>query len=381
VIVTALAGFWITDLMEDGRAPIEHPEEAPSALVGRTGDDVDLRTPATDAAAGPANLPNAAASPETAEEPAAAGRQASTGLNGYQFMVGRDTGLSITASPVATAMERPRIDAPARVAASDPAATMPVVTLGDVKTWAKLGAAVEDHGEARRRLAQAAAISARSPVPAPRPLPAADVIDAEVEPDHVLAAQQIAAQEDPAGEAEQTVALATAEADLTLPEDEEVVYAALSRPEGTSGSSMAEPLKVILVSDALKPSAAGSARHPLVRVYFQIGRAELTAADQTLVMETMPEIRSFGPEQHFMIVASTDSTGPADLNEQLSQARAETLALILIDNGIEADRLKVITTIEAPDQPGTSSGAADGPMSRTAAIFLDDTPRPAAAAR
>jgi outer membrane protein OmpA-like peptidoglycan-associated protein len=60
------------------------------------------------------------------------------------------------------------------------------------------------------------------------------------------------------------------------------------------------------------------------------------------VLEVMVAILKEYPASKFTIEGHTDSDGPADLNQKLSQERATAVMKYLVDNGIDASRLKAL---------------------------------------
>lgn len=60
------------------------------------------------------------------------------------------------------------------------------------------------------------------------------------------------------------------------------------------------------------------------------------------VLEAMVAILKEYPASKFTIEGHTDSDGPADLNQKLSQERATAVMKYLVDNGIDASRLKAL---------------------------------------
>ncbi len=76
-------------------------------------------------------------------------------------------------------------------------------------------------------------------------------------------------------------------------------------------------------------------------IEFQTGAAALTEKGQTLLDEALPIIRE-SSQGEIEIAGHTDARGSAEANQQLSQARAETVRDYLVAQGVGASRLKPI---------------------------------------
>ena len=70
---------------------------------------------------------------------------------------------------------------------------------------------------------------------------------------------------------------------------------------------------------------------------FKSGSDELTVESTAILAEVAATLRRF-PSQRFRISAHTDAQGAAGFNLELSRRRARTVALWLVDSGIEAGR-------------------------------------------
>ncbi|MDQ3366181.1 MAG: OmpA family protein [Myxococcota bacterium] len=94
------------------------------------------------------------------------------------------------------------------------------------------------------------------------------------------------------------------------------------------------------------------------KVQFEIGKADLKAVSFSLldevvmVMKENPQIEVVNVEGH------TDSTGSAELNRTLSQARAESVLKYLVGKGIKKGRLEAKGF--GPDTPIADNASEEG---------------------
>jgi general secretion pathway protein D len=93
-----------------------------------------------------------------------------------------------------------------------------------------------------------------------------------------------------------------------------------------------------LPSAAVDPSGCEVGEVVLRGITFGLGDAELTPSDK-LLLDSVAEILAERAESAVEIRGHTDNTGSAELNQRLSQQRAEAVRSYLISKGIAADRL------------------------------------------
>jgi outer membrane protein OmpA-like peptidoglycan-associated protein len=113
----------------------------------------------------------------------------------------------------------------------------------------------------------------------------------------------------------------------------------------TPGDSAAEPAAVTV--------------EPLT-VYFDSGSDSLSAASGAQVEAYAEQLKATSPTS-IRVVGYTDSSGSADLNRKLSEARAANVAASLVEAGLPADLISKDAvgegglTIETPDAAGQAN--------------------------
>lgn len=106
-------------------------------------------------------------------------------------------------------------------------------------------------------------------------------------------------------------------------------------------------------------------------VLFDVGHAELKSSANRIVLK-LYQFLMLNPRRVVRIEGYTDSRGPAAVNLELSRARAQTVADVLIDLGIDAGRIEVQGYGEA--FPLAANAAAQGRAQnrRVEIVFSDD---------
>ena len=92
-------------------------------------------------------------------------------------------------------------------------------------------------------------------------------------------------------------------------------------------------------------------------VNFKTGSADLTPESLVILDETIAGLKD-APDVEIEIRGYTDDVGRAEANQKLSERRALSVQKYLIDNGIDADRLKAVGYGEA--NPVTSNATPEG---------------------
>jgi outer membrane protein OmpA-like peptidoglycan-associated protein len=74
------------------------------------------------------------------------------------------------------------------------------------------------------------------------------------------------------------------------------------------------------------------------KILFDVGKSELKP-DAQASLGKIAEILKKYPKTEVTVAGFTDNTGPAELNEKLSQSRADGVKFYLVDNGIRSERI------------------------------------------
>ena len=106
-------------------------------------------------------------------------------------------------------------------------------------------------------------------------------------------------------------------------------------------------------------------------VLFDAGRAELkTAANRTLLK--LVQFLQLNPRRIVRIEGYTDGRGDARENLELSRARAQTVADVLVDLGIDSQRISVEGYGEAHPVAENASSRGRAQNRRVEIVFSDD---------
>lgn len=92
-------------------------------------------------------------------------------------------------------------------------------------------------------------------------------------------------------------------------------------------------------------------------ILFSTGKADLSAASKESLLKFATSLRS-NPDTDVKIYGHTDNTGSREVNQKLSEQRAESVDKYLIDNGVAASRMT--TEGKAYDEPVASNETAEG---------------------
>ncbi len=106
-------------------------------------------------------------------------------------------------------------------------------------------------------------------------------------------------------------------------------------------------------------------------VLFEVGQADLQPG-ATANLQDVVELLETEPDRRVRIEGHTDSTGPSDLNQRLSEQRAEAVGNALVELGIDAERISTMGMGE--DFPVATNETNEGRASnrRVDVILLDD---------
>ena len=126
-----------------------------------------------------------------------------------------------------------------------------------------------------------------------------------------------------------------------------------------SGNGWVARLSAAAAAVAVLPAVAGAQEAPeSLKVYFDTGSASI-AADQSASLDQAARLFRDGNPIVMIVAGVADTVGPAELNLDLSVARAESGAKGLADRGIPAGRLQVLgrgnSELEVETHPGTGT--------------------------
>jgi outer membrane protein OmpA-like peptidoglycan-associated protein len=76
-------------------------------------------------------------------------------------------------------------------------------------------------------------------------------------------------------------------------------------------------------------------------VLFDTGKAELKAGSQR-VIDQIAHFLDENPERQVQVEGFTDSQGPDEYNQRLSQRRADAVAAAIVQRGVEAERVRAL---------------------------------------
>ncbi len=93
-------------------------------------------------------------------------------------------------------------------------------------------------------------------------------------------------------------------------------------------------------------------------VRFATGRSELSSESETRLLELAERLKSENRNVFIEIQGHTDSTGSKAFNDQLGQARAESVRRYLNLQGVALNRLAVISY--GPDAPAATNDTPEG---------------------
>lgn len=117
------------------------------------------------------------------------------------------------------------------------------------------------------------------------------------------------------------------------------------------------------------PVANSETDRLLVEIHFEVGSSDLTIGGQTRAMvaaETVSEMKL----QAIRIEAHSDTTGPAEVNARLSEARANSVARIFAEAGIPESAIQVVAVGEDPGRlPVATPDGTPEPLNRTVAVY------------
>ncbi len=104
-------------------------------------------------------------------------------------------------------------------------------------------------------------------------------------------------------------------------------------------------------------------------LYFEPYQTESTLNhDGTIKLEEIIDYLENNPEEGLLVTGHADISGPRSLNIELSQKRAVFLEGVLVQHGIEAD--KITTTFKGPDDPVADNSTIEGRVKNRRAVVI-----------
>jgi outer membrane protein OmpA-like peptidoglycan-associated protein len=124
-----------------------------------------------------------------------------------------------------------------------------------------------------------------------------------------------------------------------------------------------------------EPGVAGEERISISgNVLFPFGKSELIPPADERLSDVAQALKS-EPDKRIRVEGFTDSTGPAQFNQELSVARAQAVKDYLVSQGVNADRIE--TEGNGPAKPVVDNSTAENRANnRRAAIIIEGEPGP-----
>ena len=134
-------------------------------------------------------------------------------------------------------------------------------------------------------------------------------------------------------------------------------------PAAGASTVSAEAPQAAPAPDAATPDLA------LVQVHFETASARLTPGGRIRALAAATVLVERGPAA-IRVTGHTDTTGPASINLELSRARAQAVADLLVEAGLPRDRIEVAPMGEtASVLPIPTGDGVSEPLNRCAGIF------------
>ena len=175
-------------------------------------------------------------------------------------------------------------------------------------------------------------------------------------------------------QSQESAQLALAEADQARAlADAQAREAALAKREAELAGAAAESLRLQLQSMTARRDARGEVM-TLSGDAFAPGQAMLRPEARANLQKVVAFVQA-SPGRPVRIEGHTDSTGSANMNQVLSQRRAEAVRQALIEDGVDASRLSALGLGE--DQPIADNASESGrARNRRVDIVVINTPTP-----
>jgi outer membrane protein OmpA-like peptidoglycan-associated protein len=122
-------------------------------------------------------------------------------------------------------------------------------------------------------------------------------------------------------------------------------------------------------SDDAAPPIVPNPDLPLIQVHFETASARLTPGGRIRALAAATVLVESGPSA-IRVTGHTDTTGPAEINLELSRARAEAVADLFVEAGLPRDRIEIAPMGEtASVLPIPTGDGVSEPLNRCVGIF------------
>ena len=155
------------------------------------------------------------------------------------------------------------------------------------------------------------------------------------------------------------------------------------RQASTDPSAPAQTLPTIAIADLSRDNPAVLPIDPmqtpmpvqtergirLTLVHFDLGSAELTPGAMRRAKEAAGWIKQLGGDDKIRVIGATDTIGTRENNLALAERRAQSLLKVFADEGIDPDRIEVISMGEAGGSERIADQTAE-PLNRCVGVFI-----------
>lgn len=130
-----------------------------------------------------------------------------------------------------------------------------------------------------------------------------------------------------------------------------------AQAEQKAAMSNDQTLRALQELGEVREDARGTVLNLAGSVLFTSGRSDLNATGRDRLAGLADALKRMGGS-HVTIEGYTDSTGSKELNQRLSEARAQSVKRVLVENGVEANRIDTVGRGE--DNPVADNSTPEG---------------------